>query len=111
MSNIMEGRKGLVACVLEGTGYAARAQRRAAFDNIGLEAALGTLIEKVAKHAHNVTDEDISAVRAVGLSEDQIFEIVLRCRRSGDSSARGDLNLVGRRSRAAGCVYLAGERD
>ena len=53
------------------------AQRRAAFDNIGLEAPLGTLIEKVAKRAHKVTDEDIAAVRAVGLSEDEIFEIVV----------------------------------
>jgi len=77
MSNIMEARKALVAGVLEGTGYASHAQRRAAFDNIGLEAPLGTLIEKVAKRAHTVTDEDIAAVRAVGLSEDQIFEIVI----------------------------------
>ena len=77
MSNIVEARKALVTRVLEGTGHASRAQRRAAFDNIGLEAPLGTLIEKVAKRAHTVTDEDIAAVRAVGLSEDQIFEIVI----------------------------------
>ena len=77
MSNIVEALKALVTRVLEGTGHASRAQRRAAFDNIGLEAPLGTLIEKVAKRAHKVTDEDIAAVRAVGLSEDQIFEIVV----------------------------------
>jgi hypothetical protein len=77
MSNIIEARKALVARVLEGTGHASRAQRRAAFDNIGLEAPPTTLIEKVAKHAHKVTDEDIAAARASGLSEDQIFEIVV----------------------------------
>jgi len=64
MSNIVEALKALVTRVLEGTGYASHAQRRAAFDNIGLEAPLGTLIEKVAKRAHKVTDEDIAAVRA-----------------------------------------------
>jgi alkylhydroperoxidase family enzyme len=36
-----------------------------------------TLISKVAKHAYTVTDEDIAAARASGLSEDQIFEMVV----------------------------------
>ena len=36
-----------------------------------------TLIEKVAYRAYSVTDEDIAAVRAAGLTEDQIFEIVV----------------------------------
>ena len=38
---------------------------------------LNRLIEKVAKRAYTVTDEDIAAVKASGLSEDQIFEIVV----------------------------------
>ena len=53
------------------------AQRRAAFDNAELEEPLHTLIEKVAKHSGQVTDDDIRAVRASGLSEDQIFELVV----------------------------------
>jgi signal transduction histidine kinase len=77
MSNVMEARKALIARILEGTGHASHAQRRAAFDDVGLEAPLSTLIDKVAKHAHKVTDEDIAATRAFGLSEDQIFEIVV----------------------------------
>jgi alkylhydroperoxidase family enzyme len=77
MSNVMEARRELVARILEGAGHASAAQRRAAFDNTGLEAPLGTLIEKVTKHPHEVTDEDIAAVRATGLSEDQIFEVVV----------------------------------
>jgi alkylhydroperoxidase family enzyme len=36
-----------------------------------------TLIEKVAEHSGQVTDEDITAARASGLSEDQIFELVV----------------------------------
>ena len=35
------------------------------------------MVEKVADHAYRVTDEDVAAVRAAGLSEDQIFEIVV----------------------------------
>lgn len=77
MSNIMTVRKALVARILEGPGHASRAQRRAAFDNSRLEVPLGTLIEKVAKHPHEITDEDIAAARTLGLSEDQIFEIVV----------------------------------
>jgi hypothetical protein len=33
--------------------------------------------DKVAKHAYPVTNEDITAARASGLAEDQIFEIVV----------------------------------
>jgi hypothetical protein len=67
----------VIARILEGDGEAPQAQRRAAFDNAGLPEPLSTLINKVAKHAHAVTDEDIARVRTAGLSEDQIFEIVV----------------------------------
>jgi hypothetical protein len=67
----------LVARVLDGKGTAARELRRAAFDNAGLSEPIRTLVEKVANHAYRVTDEDVAAVRATGLSEDQIFEIVI----------------------------------
>jgi len=67
----------LVTRVLEGDGRAAHNQRRAAFDNAGLTAPLSTLVNKVAKYAYKVTDEDILAVGEAGLSEDQIFEIVV----------------------------------
>ena len=40
-------------------------------------AALNFTIEKVAYRAYSVTDDDIAAVRAAGLTEDQIFEIVV----------------------------------
>jgi len=43
------------------------------------------LIEKVARHSYKVTDEDVAAVRAAGLSEDQIFEIVV-CAAVGQAS-------------------------
>ena len=77
MSDIAQARKELVARILEGDGRASHAQRRAAFDNARLAEPLSTLIDTVAKHAYKVTDEDITAARASGLSEDEIFEIVV----------------------------------
>ncbi|MCV7258805.1 hypothetical protein [Mycobacterium shimoidei] len=67
----------LLGRVLGGNGQTPAALRRSAFDNAGLDEPLGTLIEKVAARAYQVTDEDFAAVRAAGLSEDQIFEVVV----------------------------------
>ena len=77
MSNITPARKALITRILEGDGRASRDRRRAAFDNAGLAKSLNRLVDKVTKHAYRVTDEDIAAARASGLSEDQIFEIVV----------------------------------
>lgn len=89
MSDITEARKALVARILEGDGKASRAQRRAAFDNAGLAEPLTMLIDKVVKHAYKVTDEDIAAARASGLSEDQIFELVV-CAAVGQATRQFD---------------------
>jgi hypothetical protein len=70
-------QKAVVARVLEGDGRASRAQRRAAFENAGLEGPLRTLIDKVALRPTRITDEDVAAVKASGLSEDQVFELVV----------------------------------
>lgn len=43
----------------------------------GLAEPLSSLIEKVALHPTRVTDDDIAAVVASGLSEDQVFELVV----------------------------------
>jgi alkylhydroperoxidase family enzyme len=67
----------LVTRVLEGDGRASRAERRAAFDNTGLAEPLRTLIDKVAKRPTQVTEKDVANVEASGLSEDQIFELVI----------------------------------
>jgi len=70
-------QRALVRRVLEGDGNASQSDRRAAFNNTGLAEPLGTLVDKVAKHAYRVTDEDITAAKVSGLSEDQVFEIIL----------------------------------
>ena len=77
MANIEPARKVLLRRVLEGDGKASAAERRAAFNNGGLTEPLRELVEKVAVNASAVNDGDINRARQSGLSEDQIFEIVV----------------------------------
>jgi hypothetical protein len=93
ISDFKDLHKALIARILEGVGKASHAQRRAAFDNKGLAAPLGMLIDKVAKHAYKVADEDIAAVKASGLSEDQIFELVV-CAAVGQATRQYDTALA-----------------
>jgi predicted ArsR family transcriptional regulator len=85
MVEIAQLHRELVARVLQGRGKATAELRRAAFENAGLDEPIRTLVEKVANHAYRVTDEDVDAVRGAGLSEDQIFEIVV-CAAVGQAS-------------------------
>jgi hypothetical protein len=77
MADIGQMHRALVARILEGDGTASTDLRRAAFENTGLAEPMNTLIDRVARRAHTITDEDVAGVRASGLSEDQIFEIVV----------------------------------
>lgn len=89
MSDIKQAREALVTRILEGPGKGSPGDRRAAFNNSGLAGPVGSLVEKVATRAYAVTDEDINAARLSGLSEDQIFEIVV-CAAVGQSSRQYD---------------------
>jgi hypothetical protein len=93
MSDIMQARRDLVTRILEGDGRAPRTQRLAAFDNSGLPEPLARLINKVAKEAYKVTDEDITAAKASGLSEDEIFEFVV-CAAVGQAMRQHDAALA-----------------
>jgi|SRR5499426_3658220 len=93
MVAINRARRALVARILEGEGKASHAQRRAAFDNAGLTDPLSTLIDKVARHAYKITDEDIAGARASGLSEDQIFEVVV-CAAIGQATRQHETALA-----------------
>lgn len=77
MSDIKHARTALVARVLEGEGRASATQRRDAFNNAGPAGPVATLIDKVAKCSYKVTGEDIVVARKAGLSEDQVFELVV----------------------------------
>jgi alkylhydroperoxidase family enzyme len=93
MTDITKARKALVTRILEGDGTASRAQRRAAFDHTRCAVPLNTLIDKVTKQACRVTGEDIAEVKASGLSEDQIFEIVV-CAAIGQAARQHDTALA-----------------
>lgn len=93
MSDILEARKALVVRILEGDGAAAKPLRRAAFDGVGLSEPLLTFVAKVAKRALAITDDDVAAARASGLSEDQIFEIVV-CAAVGQATRQYDAALA-----------------
>jgi len=77
MSNIRDAHRRLIARVMEGDGQAPHAQRRAAFADAGLPEPLATLVHKVAVQAASVTDHDVQAALESGLSEDQLFEVVV----------------------------------
>ena len=89
MSDIRQARKALVGRILEGAGKASPSERRAAFNNSGLAEPTGTLVDKVAMHPNRVTDQDIAAAVASGLSEDQVFEIVV-CAAIGQATRQYD---------------------
>ena len=93
MSDIKRARTALVGRILEGEGHASATQRRAAFNNAGLAEPLATLIDKVAKWSHKVTDEDIEKAKASGLSEDEIFELAI-CAAVGQASRQYDIALT-----------------
>jgi alkylhydroperoxidase family enzyme len=56
--------------------YAAQALQPGTTDAEVPEALRG-FVTKVARHAYKVTDDDISALKSAGYTEDQIFEITL----------------------------------
>jgi alkylhydroperoxidase family enzyme len=93
MSNITQARQALTERILDGEGEAPREQRRAAFDNAGLTGPLAALVDKIAKHAHRVSDEDVAAARAAGLTEDQIYELVV-CAAVGQATRQLEAGLA-----------------
>jgi hypothetical protein len=93
VADIKQAQKALVRRILEGAGETSRSERRAAFNNTGIAEPLGALADKVAKHAYRVTDEDVNATKLSGLSEDQIFEIVV-CAAIGQANRQYDAALA-----------------
>lgn len=70
-------RTTVVERVLHGNGETTGDDRRAAFDNKNVPEAARALIDKVTENAWKVTDEDVAAARAAGLSDDQVFELAV----------------------------------
>ncbi len=70
-------RASATATVLDGVGTTSPERRRAAFDNTNVEEPARALVDKVAKTAWKVSDEDVAAAKAAGLAEDEIFELTV----------------------------------
>jgi len=109
VSDIEQMRKALIARVLEGNGGAGRTLRRAAFDNLGLSKPTSTLIDKVVHRASMVVDEDIVAVRASGVSEDEIFELVV-CAAIGQAARQYNVALRALDTALAAPDTISGKR-
>lgn len=63
--------------VLEGPGRCTTDRRRAAFAHAGGEGGAQALLDKATRTAWKVTDEEVAAARAAGVTEDQLFELVV----------------------------------
>ncbi len=87
MTDISGARRTLDETVLGPEGRMAQAARKAAFD--GAPAAAKPLLEKVMRAASTISDEDIAAAKAEGLTEDQVFELVV-CAAIGQASRQYD---------------------
>lgn len=91
-SNFNLLRNTLLGSVLEGKATTTHAQRQAAFSNSGLSEPLKTLIEKVVNDSHAIENADIQAAKRSGLSEDQIFELVV-CAAVGEATRQYEATL------------------
>ena len=87
--DFMQLRNALLAAVLEGNRTTTPAQRQAAFSNRGLAEPLKTLIAKVVNNSRAIDNRDTYDAKQSGLSEDQIFELVV-CGAIGEASRQYD---------------------
>ena len=83
-------RRVAIARAVEGKGHASHESRRAAYthDLASAPEPVRALLDKVVRHAHRITDDDVAAVRASS-TEDEIFELVV-CAAYGAASRQLD---------------------
>jgi alkylhydroperoxidase family enzyme len=67
----------MLSAFLGETGALARDERQAIVGGGEVPAGLRAYVDKVARHAYRVTDEDFAALRAAGYTDDQIFEATI----------------------------------
>ena len=89
MADILHAKRTLIARLLDGDARASKDQRRAAFENAGLDGPTASLVAKVARDAQQICDEDFAAAREM-LSEDELFELVV-CAAVGQASRQHDV--------------------
>ena len=75
MGSVADLRAAVSRAILEGKGRSTADARRRAYDGEGAEGAVAAYIAKVRDAAYKITDDDVAALRAAGLDDDQIFEL------------------------------------
>lgn len=63
--------------ILDGAGTSTGEARQRAYDGDGAPGAVAAYVRKVKEAAYEITDEDVAALRAEGLDDDQIFELTV----------------------------------
>ena len=63
--------------VTQGTGELSRSVRTAAASGSTVPPEAVPYVEKIRRHAYQVTDHDVAEMKAAGWSEDQIFEVTI----------------------------------
>ncbi len=66
-----------VAAVSHSPGHTSPLLRKALVDRSGVDVPenLKAFLEKVTRHAYQVTDDDVDALKRAGYDEDEIFEL------------------------------------
>ena len=110
MAQIGQARTALVRRILDGDGRASTLERKTAFNNNVLGGPMALLVDKVARHAYQVTDEDITSAKMSGLSEDQVFEMVV-CAAIGQATRQYDAALMALEAAAGNAVMNAAGKE
>ena len=90
---VMRLRKAAVERALHGPGKASNDARRAAFHDASATSPAAALVDKVARAAWQISDDDIAVARAAGLSEDEIFELTV-CAAYGQATRQLEAGLA-----------------
>lgn len=83
----------LIDRILKGEGYSTQQDRQAAFANENVQPPLDLLVDKVAHQAFKISDKDIDMARQSGVSEDQLFELII-CAAVGQASRQYESGLT-----------------
>jgi hypothetical protein len=83
----------LVNRILKGKGFSPQQQREGVFNNAELPPPLHSLVSKIASSAYKVTDDDIYTVKRTGVTEDELFELIV-CAAVGQASRQYESGLA-----------------
>ena len=102
-NNKRQAQRALVVRILEGDGRASRERRLSAFKNEGTDEPLRALVNKVATEPARISDADVAAVKAAGIGEDEVFELVI-CAAVGAATRQYETALGALAAAAAGAA-------